>query len=680
MEATLNHIVEKKHLGQYFSGPAISSLLANLANSDVAATIIDPMCGTGDMLAACNPTKHPDKAYVGVEIDSAVFAYSSTKFKQNKNVKLIRGNAFQLNNIKKIASIEYDLVITNPPYVRYQTLSGNQEDSPDFLSPAEIRSKLISSLQFFKQLDQEDQRLFEHLISNYSGLSDLAVPSWILCALLTKLDGRIAMVVPQTWLNREYASVVRYILLRWFQIEYIIEDGHSTWFSNAQVKTTLIVAKRVKRKDSIFSWNDQQLTYCTIYSDAKNSYSLVGKAFPDQEQPEQSFLKLINTHQYRNSFFQSRKILVADFANELKPQFTHNKWLSFVEPTISQNLKSDLLLKAPSELFEWIQDFKPQFQVLSDIGVSVSQGLRTGANIFFYLDIVEYSNDGVFVLNNKNFLQKPIFIPKQFYREVVRKQSELNESYCLNDFKPKGIVLALQNAVCAEDIRSNKELSAVLRKIYQPVPADLEKYIQKAATTNVGSQTVPKYIPNLSAVQPNIKSWNPDKPKDLPRFWYMLPSFTKRHSPDLFVPRVNSLHPVTRLNSKGKYLIDANFSGLWISDPKSTYNSYSLLALLNSSWCITAMEEYGTVMGGGALKLEAAQLNKIPIPILKQDEISELSVLGKQLTQKVSMPITVLEQIDKVILKAFWIENNTSERLKELTSLKAHLLKQRSRK
>jgi predicted RNA methylase len=680
LEETLNHIVEKKHLGQYFSGPAISSLLANLANSDGAETIIDPMCGTGDMLAACNPTKHPNKIYVGVEIDSAVLGYSSKKFKKNKNVKLIKGNAFKLNTIKKIASTEFDLVITNPPYVRYQTLSGNQADSPDFLSPSEIKSNLISSLQLFKQLDKEDQRLFEYLISNYSGLSDLAVPSWILCALLTKVNGCIAMVVPQTWLNREYASVVRYILLRWFQIEYIIEDGHSTWFSNAQVKTTLIVAKRVKRKDSIFSWNGQQLTYCTIYSDANNSYSLVGRVFPDQERPEECFLKSINTHQYRNNFLYSRKIRVADFANDLKPLFTNNKWLNFVEPTISQNPKSDLLLKAASELWEWMQDLKPQFQVLSDIGVSVSQGLRTGANVFFYLDIVEYFNDGVLVLPNKTFLQKPIFIPKQFYREVVRKQSELNESYCLNDFKPTGIVLALQNAVCTKDIFSNKKLIKALRKAYKPVPADLEKFIQKAETTNIGSQSVPKYIPNLSAVQPNIKSWNPDKQEDLPRFWYMLPSFTKRHSPDLFVPRVNSLHPVTRLNSKGEYLIDANFSALWISDPKSNYNSYSLLALLNSSWCISAMEEYGTVMGGGALKLEAAQLNKIPIPILKQDAISELSVLGKQLTQKASKPITVLDKIDKVILKAFGIEKNTSERLKELTSLKAHLLKQRSRK
>ena len=36
----------------------------------------------------------------------------------------------------------------------------------------------------------------------------------------------------------------------------------------------------------------------------------------------------------------------------------------------------------------------------------------------------------------------------------------------------------------------------------------------------------------------------------------------------------------------------------------SPHNNFSLLALLNSTWVTVAMEEYGTVMGGGALKLE----------------------------------------------------------------------------
>ena len=36
----------------------------------------------------------------------------------------------------------------------------------------------------------------------------------------------------------------------------------------------------------------------------------------------------------------------------------------------------------------------------------------------------------------------------------------------------------------------------------------------------------------------------------------------------------------------------------------SEHDIYSALALFNSSWFVVAMEEYGTVMGGGALKLE----------------------------------------------------------------------------
>lgn len=678
MEATLNHIVRKKHLGQYFSGSAIATLLADLANSDVAETIIDPMCGTGDMLAACHPSKNPEKTYVGIEIDDSVFAYSSKKFEQNKNVRLIRGNAFQLNNIKEIASTEYDLVITNPPYVRYQSLSDNQENSPDYLTPSEIRSSLIASLQLFKQIDKEDKSLFKHLISNYSGLSDLAVPAWILCALLTKIDGRIAMVVPQTWLNREYADVIRYILLRWFQIEYIIEDGHSTWFSNAQVKTTLIVAKRIKRKDSIFSWNEEQLTYCTIYSDAKNTYSLVGKIFPDQERPEQLFVKAINTHQYKSSFFYSRKIHVAEFANDMKPQFAHSKWLKIVEPMISQNLTFGIVLKAPSELNEWMQNSQPQFKRLFDMGISISQGLRTGANTFFYLDIIKYSNGGVFALPNKAFSKNPIFIPTQFYREVVRKQSELSEAYCLDDFKPKSIVLALQTAACAKDICLQDEISEALKKAYQPLPADLDMYIQKAATTNIGTLIAPRYIPDLSAVKPNTKSWNPGKPKELPRFWYMLPAFTKRHSPDLFVPRVNSLHPLARLNPERKYLIDANFSTLWISDPTSPYNSYSLLALLNSSWCIAAMEEYGTVMGGGALKLEAAQIKNIPIPILSSNQLKELTTLGEQLARSSYDNQKAFQQIDYIILQAIGINSCMDNKLEELNDLKNRALQKRA--
>ena len=64
-------------------------------------------------------------------------------------------------------------------------------------------------------------------------------------ACLVRADGRLALVVPATWRSRDYADVIRYLLLRCFAIEYIVEDTQPGWFSDALVRTHLIVARRL---------------------------------------------------------------------------------------------------------------------------------------------------------------------------------------------------------------------------------------------------------------------------------------------------------------------------------------------------------------------------------------------------------------------------------------------------
>jgi hypothetical protein len=209
-------------------------------------------------------------------------------------------------------------------------------NQPESLGTSEIKENLIASLPLFKHLDAKDRELFSVLISNYSGLADLAVPSWFLCALITKVGGRIAMVVPQTWLNRDYASVIHYLLLKWFRIEYIVEDANSVWFPSAQVKTTLIVAKRIERKESINTWKKECFTYCSVFSTAKNGNSLIGKIFPDQIQPEKRFVKTINNSKHQNGLFATSRERLADFANDLKLNTANQKWLRLFEPEQSE--------------------------------------------------------------------------------------------------------------------------------------------------------------------------------------------------------------------------------------------------------------------------------------------------------------------------------------------------------
>jgi tRNA1(Val) A37 N6-methylase TrmN6 len=182
LEVIAADISIKKHLGQYFSGNAIASLLAHLADYQKAKSVIDPMSGTGDMIAACEPSTNSDKHYYGVEIDHDVIEQSIQRFQSNPNVKLLNGNVFKPKIIRQLASNQYDLVITNPPYVRYQTIADSKVNQPESLGTSEIKENLIASLPLFKHLDAKDRELFSVLISNYSGLADLAVPSWFLCA------------------------------------------------------------------------------------------------------------------------------------------------------------------------------------------------------------------------------------------------------------------------------------------------------------------------------------------------------------------------------------------------------------------------------------------------------------------------------------------------------------------
>ena len=681
MEEAINDKSNKKKLGQYFSGSLVASLLAHLAQFNQAKSIIDPMVGTGDMLGACDPKENIQKKFFGVEIDQDIWSKCAQRFSAYQNVSIIRGDAFNLDTINQLAKHKYDLVITNPPYVRYQTIFNNKNNSPEKLDTTEIKRNLIDSLDYFEHLDIQDKKLFKILISSYSGLSDLAVPSWILCALLTNIGGRIAMVVPQTWLNREYAAVVQYLLFKWFQIESIVEDGHSTWFSDAQVKTTLIVAKRVKRKNSILKWDNEKFSYCTIFPKARANWSLIGELIPGVEFPERNFLELIQSKEKQNAYFKVKHVNLADFAQTLDIKFDSLRWYHKIESIKSKSKVKRQTLKVPSYLRDWLDNIDPKFVSLDDIGLNISQGLRTGANMFFYMSVHDKTKNGVLATPNSPFPQKNITIPWNCCNEVLRKQSELsNSSYTISNKNIQGIALVISKQLTTKDLQECEELGVHNKFSFKKLPKELSEHIILAEGTNVGTDDKPKFIPKLSAVGPNIKKWNPAKPNDPPRYWYMLPPLTSRHLPDLFVPRINGKNPITRLYPDSKYIIDANFSTIWLSQGFSKHHIYSALALFNSSWFVVAMEEYGTVMGGGALKLEATQIKKIPIPKLDNMAIEKLSNLGKTLISDPMSGEETTDRIDTIIVKYLGINESLKSKQSELKSLKYELLKQRASK
>ncbi len=109
----------QKRYGQYFSGLRVANLLTSLLpESTEISSAIDPMAGVGDLLRPVL-SNFGAKKVLAIEIDAPVAERCSDNL---PDAKVINADAFSC--VDAITSDGWDLVITNPPYVRYQLQDG----------------------------------------------------------------------------------------------------------------------------------------------------------------------------------------------------------------------------------------------------------------------------------------------------------------------------------------------------------------------------------------------------------------------------------------------------------------------------------------------------------------------------------------------------------------------------
>lgn len=630
----------KKRLGQFLTGSGLAALLARLASAEDAASAIDPMAGDGNMLEAVARLA-PSAELFGIELDAKLAA--SARLRLGKRARIVAGDAFAWDNIAGLSRSAFDLVITNPPYVRYQSLVDSGDDLPHANA---VRAGLSDIVWRLPSLSESDRRIFAALARSYSGLSDLAIPAWILCAMLVKPGGTLAMVAPESWLTRDYADCIHYLLLKLFRLRWVIENETRDWFEDALVKTTLVVARRtIDPHDLSTLPSDEAFIRVVLRRQARDNRSPAGGLFPDQEDPDSTLHDLVKSARvgYLPSIDGariSRCDLVAKF-DDLVASAGTSQWLRNLEPWIAcrPTQISVRKVKIPQPLLSILSsEAVSRLRALSDIGVSVGQGLRTGANAFFYCDVLEVGQDSTLVRPGIAFDQ-PVHVPNEALQPVVRRQSEATGGFVIDPRQLFGRVLILDSfsppEACARDERR------------QAMPEGLRHLVLHAEKTKSGSRRNPRFIPELSAVRTNVTEHS-NKNGRPARHWFMLPPLASRHRPDLFVARINNLHPRTMLNPGRKAVVDANFSTLWIQPMGSTLKPTAVLALMNSTWCIAAMELLGTVMGGGALKLEATHLRRLPIPVLSCEDCCQLDKLGHLLVDDRSVA-QAIDRIDMIV-------------------------------
>lgn len=645
----------RKQLGQYFSGVPLGKLLAHLALDDATRTVLDPMSGHGDLLDAAWEAAAERGLSVerldGIEIDPQTADRASERLRRlslgRKGPKglIVEGDAFSVLTLEKLHESQYDLVIANPPYVRYQSRGVTGGGDP-------VRAGLQ---RIVARKSGATHEVWSKLAKGYSGLADLSVPAWLLAAAMVKPTGRLALIVPATWRSRNYADVVRYLLLRCFKVEYIVEDQQPGWFSDALVRTHLIVAQRLDDAEIERPLSDRHLLpaaqWLEIAPHAASPLSLVGAVFRETT-PELGLVRWLKREKHDAKAGLTVRVFEArNEWQELRAQTGKKVWFRALESPGHPSSRSLASLPRSDTLPEPLRALVPgkasaaSFAALEDLGLKAGQGLRTGCNAFFYVTATDRMvDDQVIVETSALFNHREVPVPASVLKPVLRRQSEL--SAFAHGAGVNGWVLDLRGWALPEDIEKvGRHHAADLfgRMSLKVMPDALADFVRLAARTRHGETTASGLIPELSAVRTNVRL-GADGVRD--RFWYTLPDFAPRHSPAAFVPRIIQDAPWVETNRVEPILVDANFSTFWAVS--EGWSGPAIKALLNSAWCRAYMEAIGTPMGGGALKLEAAHLRRVIVPPLARDAPERLHHLGKRLSGAADAK---LRPIDAIVLE-----------------------------
>ena len=635
---------QRKRLGQFFTGVRLSRALAALCDAPSARSILDPMAGSGDMFAACAELGAEPALLGGIELDPSAASLCGRRTKGlAADVRIVPGSAFDEGSWEMLPD-SWDLVITNPPYVRYQTQSDATVGTVAAPSARRIRAGLVALLERNGALSERERELFLGIAKNYSGLSDLAVPSWLLCASHVKKGGHLGVVVPDTWLSRDYAAPIVYILRRLFEIECVIIDTDSCWFKESLVRTTLVVARRVDDKRSARKPGRHLIV--RVPSSAGTPKSAVGTAFAVDE-PDQAFARWVRDGSHpAASPLSSRWSDESDLMALLQSE--RSRWLVPREAVESGHQRQ--FPEAVNSIVGPGQ--RASLTDLSGLGWSVGQGLRTGANRFFYVDRLGNGKWSSALLP-----EVELELPDQAVRPAVRRQAELPKATNLVS-GPEGAVLVLEGWALPCDIGPNNT------DRLRPAQGDLARLISAGANECSDSQGRGKRLPELSAVRTNIRHG---------RCWYHLPPFTSRHQPELFLPRVNTRTPRTYINGNDKmegterrFIIDANFSTLWRNDSQpEPLSLFAMAALLSSSLAGAVLATTGTVMGGGALKVEATQLRRTALPQPSAEAESALVECGQRLACE-GPSDSVVDFIDDIVAELMGLTESATSELRRL--------------
>lgn len=189
----------RKARGAFFTPPEIGAFLAQWAIRSSADAVFEPSCGEAALLLQAaqelrrrSPSHRPMGRLYGIDIHEPSIQEARAQLGQSGlRIDLDVRGFFDVP-----AAPEWDVVIGNPPYVRYQSFAG------------------ADRLKAQKAALRHGVRL--------GGLANAWAAFVIHASQFLKPDGRLALVLPASLLSVNYAAAVRRFLLKRFSAVRII--------------------------------------------------------------------------------------------------------------------------------------------------------------------------------------------------------------------------------------------------------------------------------------------------------------------------------------------------------------------------------------------------------------------------------------------------------------------------
>jgi len=219
------NISEQKLRGGYYTPKPIADFLCKWSINEYTQHVLEPSCGDGNFIESAI-LRFKEIGIDGQNLKGRIKGIELLKEESLKaksraanlglNSNTIENNDF-FNFIQNNGSKTYDVVLGNPPFIRYQSF------------PEEHRSIAIDMMQ---KLGMKPNKL-----------TNIWVPFLVVSAALLNQSGKMAMVIPAELFQVKYAAETRVFLSKYFE-RITIVTFKKLVFDNIQQEIVLLLCEK----------------------------------------------------------------------------------------------------------------------------------------------------------------------------------------------------------------------------------------------------------------------------------------------------------------------------------------------------------------------------------------------------------------------------------------------------